>query len=302
MIVGYVRAGRLTALIGGTALLAASAYIRPSGYFLPFCLLVVLGAWAAFRHRWHVLPHLALAAATAVVVVVPWLLRNRALGFRGMSAITAVNTYFYSAAALRAAHSGTSFATAQAAMGYTNDSLYLVLHPEQREWSRGQRFEFMAREGGREVAENLPTYARIHASGMARVLLDPGAIDMLKLYGRYPAQGGLLNLIVTAGLADGLRHLLRSNAWAFALLIVFGLVLAATYALALRGLVTGGRFKDPSIVVLVASAAYFVLIAGGPSGTHRFRHPVMPIACILAAVGLSRSSGTRAGSIGHSDR
>src|SRR5439155_3968819 len=181
LISGYVRGGRAIELVGGTALLAASAYVRPAGYFLPLCLVVLLVGEAARSRRWGRVGPLVLAGAAAVVVVAPWQLRNRALGFRGMSTISGVNMYFYNAAALRAAHTGMSFAAAQAAMGYLNDSVYFELHPEQRTWRPGERFQFMADAGRREVRADLARYARIHVAGMVRVLVDPGGLEMLKL-------------------------------------------------------------------------------------------------------------------------
>jgi 4-amino-4-deoxy-L-arabinose transferase-like glycosyltransferase len=280
------RGGSVASLMAGSALLAATAYIRPAGYFLPFCVLGILALHALLKHRWSQWRPLLLATGAAALVLAPWQLRNRALGYAGMSAITAEYMYFYNAAALRAASSGASFAAVQTEMGYGNDSVYLALHPEQRAWSPGERYRFMAAQGSREVTQNIPRYSRIYLAGLARVLFDPGAIDLLKLYGLYPTSGGLLSLIVTAGLINGLTHLLQSHPLAIALLILLGLVLATSYVLAIRGLAGRLHLKDPAVALLLASAVYLVAIAGGPAGLNRFRHPVMPIICAFAAVGL----------------
>lgn len=292
LIVAYVRGGRLTTLVGGMALLAASAYVRPAGYFLPLCLVALLGGYAAFERRWSMLRHLAVALAAAAAVVAPWQVRNRALGFRGMSAISAENVYFYDAASLRAARSHTSLEAAQAAMGYHNDSVYLAVHPEQRTWRPGERFQFMADEGGGEVQANLLRYARIHLAGMALVLLSPGTHEVLRLYGLPPVPGGFRDRIDAEGLGNGLLHLWQSNAVALGLVSVLLLGLIALYALALRGLAAGGRRPDLATLLLVASAAYFVVIAGGPVGESRFRHPLMPFVCVLAATGIAAKART----------
>jgi len=293
LIVAYTRESRLTALVGGTALLTASAYVRPAGYFLPFSLVAVLGGYAALRRSWSVLRDLALAAASIVVVVAPWQLRNRALGFHGISAISAENLYFYSAAGLRAARGHTSLEAAQVAMGYRNDSVYLALHPDQRAWRPGERFQFMADEGAREVLADLPRYAPIHVAGMARVLFSPGVHEVLMLYGLPPVHGGFRDRVRTEGLGNGLIQVWRTNAIAIVLLGVLGLVLGTMYWLAVRGLVLGEHWRDPATVLVLASVAYFVTIAGGPAGESRFRHPVMPLVCVLAAAGVAATARTQ---------
>lgn len=284
-IVGYVRTGRSRSLAAGSALLAASAYVRPAGLYLPFGLLLLIGVFSALRRDWRNVAHVAIAAVVAIAILLPWQLRNRALGYNGISAIVAVNMYFYNAAAIRAVKTGASYYEVQAAMGYHDDERYLRLHPEQRAWRAGERYEYMRREGARIVRENLPLYVRMHINGMMRVMLDPGAIDLMKAYGLYPGSGGLLNRIVSDGLVSGLRHLVRTNPLAVILLILLGLLVGVTYALAVRGLFVQHRYLDLAALLLVAAVGYFVLVGGGPAGVNRFRAPAMPLICVLAGAG-----------------
>jgi len=285
-VVGYIRDRRPSLLLLGMAMLAAAAYVRPVGYFLPFALLLLLGLVALLRRTPRQLPHLALAAVLTLGILLPWELRNRRLGFPGFSAVSAVNMYFYNGAAVRAAVAGTSFARMQAEMGFGKEEVYLRNHPEQRTWRPGERFEYMGHQGTRLVREHLRLYAGIHLKGMMRVLLDPGAIDLLKTFRLYPMSGGLLDRIVTNGLGDALRHLFREHPVAAFSLVGLGLVLLAIYAAALRGLLTNRHFTDPTVVLLVGVIAYFVVISGGPGESSRFRHPVMPLVCVLAAAGV----------------
>ena len=283
---GYLRDGRFAQILAATTLLAAAAYVRPAGYYLPFGLLLLLALLAMIARAWKRLPHVALSALAAGAVLLPWQLRNRALGFDGFSAITALNMYFYNGAAIRAAKEGKSYYEMQAAMGFNDDEAYLRIHPEQRTWRPGERFEHMRAEGARLVRENLPLYTRLHVAGMVRVLLDPAAIDLLKPYRLYPEQGGLLDRIVTHGVWDGLLYLFRTRPFAASWLIGLGIVLGVVYLLALRGLLVQRHFLEPSVILLVACIAYFVVIAGGPVAVSRFRHPAMPMLCVLAAAGI----------------
>jgi len=287
LLVDAVGRDRRGSLVAGTALLAASAYVRPVSYFLPPLLLALTGGYAAVTRRTRLLPAAGLAAGVAIVIIGPWLVRNGALGFQGMSAISAKNLYFYDAGAIRAARSGTPFETTLVAMGFDSDSHYFRLHPEQRAWRAGERWQFMADEGSREIKDNLGLYAGMHVSGMARVLLDPGAIDLLKLFHRYPTRnGGLLSTALTLGLRPALTRLLRTNTIAFVLLVVMAAGLCVVYGLALRGLLITQAFTNASVILVLLVASYFVVIAGGPAGGGRFRHPVMPIICALAGAGL----------------
>jgi hypothetical protein len=135
---------------------------------------------------------------------------------------------------------------------------------------------------------------------MARVLFDPGAIDLIKFYHRYPTRhGGLLNAALTLGLRPALTRLLRTNTFAFVLLVAMGVGLCVVYGLALRGLMIKQVFTNASVVLVLLVATYFVVVAGGAAGGGRFRHPVMPIICALAAAGLCARRGP--GPLAHSD-
>ena len=286
LVIGYVRGRTPAWVLAGMGLLSAAAYVRPAGYYLPLGLALFLAVWAAGRRDWQRLAHVGLAVMLAIAIVLPWHVRNRALGFRGFSAITAVNMYFYNAAAVQARREGTSYTDVQTALGYHDSRIYERRHPEQTGWSPGQRFTYMGVEGSRIVRENLSLYARIHAEGMMRVLLDPGALSLLQPYGLYAGNSGVLGVIVTRGLGSGLQQIMRTNSLGFAMLVALGALLVVTYVLALRGFFARGRVLDPATVVLVLTIAYFVTIAGGPVAVGRFRHPAMPFVSVLAGMGL----------------
>jgi 4-amino-4-deoxy-L-arabinose transferase-like glycosyltransferase len=286
LLVAYMRVGKLPILLAGVAIVSGASYVRPAGYYLAFGLLMFLGGVAITRRDWRRLAHYGLAVMVTIAVVLPWHVRNRALEFSGFSAISSVNMYFYNAAAVQARQAGASYAEMQAAMGYRDGRVYARLHPEQDTWSRGRRYAYMGAEGTRIVREHFAAYARLHVAGMLRVLLDPGALAILQQYGLYRANSGVLSVIVTNGLADGLRQIWRTNSLGFHLLAVLGIALVVVYGLALRGWLATGRVFDPSILLLVLTIAYFIIVAGGPVGVGRFRYPAMPFVYVLAAMGL----------------
>ena len=291
LIVTYVQRERLVDLLAGSAMLAIGAYVRPAGYYLPVGIALLLAVVAVVHRAWRRMPQLALAVVVVAAIVLPWRLRNRAHGYDGFSAASSAIMYFANAAAVNAALSGVPFADMQAQMGNLDDERYLRLHPDQRTWGQGERLSYMGREGSAIVRRNAGVYARIHMAGLARVVLDPGAIELLRPFGLYPKTGGLLNRLVTNGLVDAVGYLVRTNPIATLGLFLVGAMLMALYGLALCAVVTQRRFLDPSVQILVASIAYFALIAGGPIGYGRFRHPAMPLVCVLAAAGVYVVSG-----------
>ncbi len=60
------------------------------------------------------------------------------------------------------------------------------------------------------------------------------------------------------------------------------LVLVALWALAIRGLLEAARRNRLCTFFLVCVAGYFLVISGGPAAAGRFRHPIMPLICLLA--------------------
>lgn len=260
------------------ALLGAAALVRPIGMYL----------WAVFAlmlavQRPRVRPvAILLLCAAALAPQAAWRVRNAIQAdYYGLSTIGDINAYFYSAAATLAAQEGRSYYEVQRELGYQDDGVYLARHPEQRAWSDAQRARFYRQEAQRIATHAPATYARLHVSGMLRMLLDPGAVDLLRLLGAYPTSGGLLGRAVDRGLAATALELCRERPLVAAASAVLGIWLAVYYALAVMGLWRQRR-RAPFPWLLVATLAYFALVSGGPQALARFRAPMMPLVCALA--------------------
>ncbi len=210
-LVRYLRRPSTADLIASATAMAASVYIRPSGYFLPLVIASALAAWAFLTQarKRRRLAEIATYLMIIAVLTVPWQLRNRIeTGYAGFSGIYSENVYFYAAASVLAVEQHVPFYVMQERMGYLDESSYFEHHPEQRTWSFARRLDYMRAEGGRIVLGNLFLYARIHLAGMIRATLDPGATDYLKFFDLYPRQGGLLGPLTDRGLAATMKGLL----------------------------------------------------------------------------------------------
>lgn len=266
-------------LIIAAMLLATATYVRPIGIYLP-CILAVPVALS--RWPWQ---RLALFLLIALGLPSIWIFRNMAVAnYLGFSAISAVNLYFYQSAAVKAQQQQISFVEYQNRLGYRDQNQYVAHHPGQKNWSPAQRYRYMADEGLNILMTSPFTYSVIHFKGMFRTLLDPGAIDLLKLLNAYPERGGLLGQISDQGLVKTLGYLLTERPFVFFSHIFMGVLLLVYYLLALLAFKT--RIHLPAILLL-ATVFYFAILSGGPQSLNRFRHPIMPIIAVFAGIGVS---------------
>ena len=146
-------------------------------------------------------------------------------------------------------------------------------------------------------------YLQMHAAGVARVLLDPGAVEYLRLTGRYPENGGLLAMAHEQGVVATLGLVRQARPVLFRLTLLLGAWLGAVLGAAAWGSVRLWRARRRAeLLVLLTVASYFLVLSGGAHGLSRFRHPVVPVICILAGAALmGREPGglPRRGRIGY---
>jgi hypothetical protein len=70
--------------------------------------------------------------------------------------------------------------------------------------------------------------------------------------------------------------------------IGLGIILFIYLALACRGFLSSKRPNNLPMIFSLSLAVYLLVIAGGPEGLiTRYRHPIMPMICILAGLGLN---------------
>jgi hypothetical protein len=123
---------------------------------------------------------------------------------------------------------------------------------------------------------------------MARTLLDPGAVEYMKLFGAYPTSGGLLGVAVDRGVIGAAAVLYERRPVAFWANVWLGLALGVYLLLAFRAIWSWKTWRQGRLVGVILLAAYFLVMSGGPQALGRFRHPVMPLVCLLAGAAFSR--------------
>ncbi len=261
---------------------AAAAYVRPISMFLPFAIaggLILLAALKGQLSRRSVI-HAVTVVAVFVMLVVPWQIRNRVqTGYFGFSAISDHNLHFSVQAAILAHEAGLPFEDVQYGMGFADQDLYFSLHPEQRGWSQAQIAQWRRWEGIKAITQHPRTYALLALDAAYWAIRDTAATLYLLLFNiQSTSKWGRRVSVILKGLC--------------------ALLLVGYYVFSGLAVVHRGVLKDPRVACLVGVCAYFILAAAATCiGFARFRLPVMPIFCVLAAYGIRVfSERTRIGS------
>ena len=241
-------------------LLAAMAYVRPVALVLALPLAVAVplacSGKGCRRRRWA---HGMLFLLVFAVAVLPWTLRNRAVGgYTGFSAVASRNLYFYVAGDEMAQAQHLSLEQWQQQVGKDDPARWLRLHPELQGSSTAAQSQWLHRQAMQEIAAHPGRLALSWLRGELRLLVAPGTTQLFRL------------LAVPPGWA-----------WRWPVEAVFAGYLVLVYGLAALAVVRR-RLPMPQRVLLLLLVAGFLAVSGGGQAISRLRLPVMPMLCLLA--------------------
>lgn len=307
----FLRRPRLRLLVEAGLWIAAATFVRPVTYYLPIAL--ALGLFLALScapgppglRQGPIAGDLSLrwkAPALLLMSVLPWLaawqIRNWVeTDYSGFSSIAEVNLYFFDAANVTAEVEHRDYAEVKKELGYLcwqdcNEQTYLyqpylARNPGQAGWSQGERLAFMHSEAMRVIVAHYGVYVRSCLTSLAWVVFEPGtrAFDAQIDSGEPPH---LVELLKEDGLARGAIEFARAHPWATGEKVMFETLLLGLYLFAARG-VFRSDIRDSRLWLLLGTVLYFFAVVGAATGGQgadsRYRQPVMPIVCILAATG-----------------
>lgn len=271
------KSGKHLALAAMT--LAASIYVRPIGYYLPFLITAILLVWnfQKMQYRKNLIIHTCIFLVVAMGSVGIWQIRNYVkAGYSGFAAVSDYNLYCYNGAALIAYQKSIEFEDSHEQLGCTKHEKYFMLHPEQRQWSQAKIYRYMGKEGKKMILSQPLTYSIIHLKGMFATLVQTPANRYVPLFvGRFDRS-----------LTPSYQNLDRYSSIVFWTNLSLSL-LSGVYLLGAATALLSKRFLNNwSMITLVSVAVYFLTVSGGIVGSHRFRLAIMPIICLLAGYGL----------------
>jgi hypothetical protein len=200
----------------------------------------------------------------------------------------AKNQYLFiaKAAAIVAMRDGVSLQEAQHRLAQAHAAL---LPPDVRRISETHLLESQGKFAQAIIAAHPLLLARTTLAGLAANLLGPS--NLAHLFGHDNV--ALRDAFVQRDFARFPLQdwILAFSSWTFGMVFLGVLYVGIWAVLKHKGL------GNADIALLVLTAAYVILVSSGPEAYSRFRMPVMPIFCVLAAGGyLSREkSGEREG-------
>ncbi|MFY9853390.1 MAG: glycosyltransferase family 39 protein [Terracidiphilus sp.] len=302
-LVAFLRERNLRVLAEGGLWLAAATFVRPVTYYLPIALAVGLFAMFAREQaiRWKAPGVLLLSV---LPLLASWQIRNWAeTGYTGFSSVSDLNLYYFIAPEVAAQVDHRKYIDKRSELGYDcalgcGERLYLyprylAFHPEQTEWSQGQRLAFMHSEALGVIRPHSGIYLRLCFSHLLVALFGPGTGSLRHLVSPEDfAQ--MSHVLAYSDPVHAEIALAKTYPWIAAEKAVFVAALFGLYLFAARGILRGGMDRS-CLWLLSGTAIYFFVIsaaAGGAGVSARYRLPVMPIVCVLAAAGFVRSVKT----------
>lgn len=270
-LIRYLKSGALSDIILSATALTATAYVRPISYFMPCFITFALFLWTLLRRSQNrkLFFHAAVFFLISMGIIVVWQARNKIeTGYSGFSAISDQNLYFYVGGGILAKKDGVKLHEQLVKMGYGVPETYFALHPEQRTWTQDEIYRYRGKEGVKLVLENLGTFFTLAFENTITTLRETGATDLLDM----------IKVDPTTSEGTRLKWILK---------LPLFIVLLAYWTLAAIGVFSKRWVNEAQLIVLIVVGAYLVLTASmGGIGYSRFRHPVMPIVCLMAGCGL----------------
>lgn len=305
----YLNKRSLIPLLSAAVILVAAAYVRPIAYYLPFLFTLILVGFAIakFPNKKTILIHALIFFSISMGAMYLWNIRNKiVVGYSGFSSITEANLYYSHAAALLTAKPGTTFHSQQALL---REQLQQALPPEAfqgkniahiyicdcaPDYGSPSVLKYMREEAKKIIFSHPLSYFKLRLNGMINLLFNSTPWPYLTLFNIYKIGGftEITNAYETEFFRNGwlagmFYYLNKTPAVVSITWLILQVNLLIYWVLTFLALPSKLSIKNTPALILITVASYFVIITGGPEGSSsRYRHPIMPIICILAGYGL----------------
>ncbi|MEK0180253.1 ArnT family glycosyltransferase [Microcoleus anatoxicus] len=274
--------------------LAASIYVRPIGYYLPFLIsaILLIGSLTKFHKNKILMIHACVFFLVAMGSVGIWQVRNYVkTGYSGFAAVSDYNLYCYNGASVIAKQKNITFEEMAEQLGCDNPARYLKFHPEQQEWSQSRIYRYMGKEGKKMIMSHTWDASIVHLEGTLRTLVETPAKLYLKRFTKQRRPALSLSSQIPKLLTGQTSWRVIFSNFHISPLVFFAdlslLLILGAYLLGVTAALLSSNFlKNRAMIMLVSIAAYFLAVSGGVAGGYRFRLAIMPIICLLGGYGL----------------
>ncbi|MFC1643535.1 ArnT family glycosyltransferase [Chlamydiota bacterium] len=259
-----------------------SVFFRTTGFLwiLPcFVFLVFFKRWT-FRKR---LAGIVLSALLFMLIVVPWMARNSAVGagFR-IEPNIGDTLYYHNAAALMSVVSGVS--AEELRQEWRTQSENEFRDNSNNYLNESEKVEYKLKKAKEIIAQHPLQYIRLHIQPM---ILVPDAPTFLELIGMTQTGRGTLDIFRREGFFAAVNHYFNNKIWLLPALFPFLIIVAGTYIACGVQLIRWLIEKQLGILWIFFSMAVYFLVLPGPIVMPRYQLPALPMICFTAGLGIS---------------
>ena len=272
-LVKSIRTGHIRDFISGTIFAAAAVLVKPVN--LPVLILLIVTAPFLMKTRRKTVCAMLLVPLISAVIIVPWMLRNRAVGAGFVvdrnSGLTALHN---TAAILAHAHHNDA-----------NEVRIWLENEANKEYNLQEREEWYLKRYREAILAHPWSAAATH---MFQVwILLPDMPDFLQNLGLRTGERGTLAVLRRDGVLAAFRHYMDGSYAAAFLSVPFVLIHAALWLLTVVGIWLYARKKRWSVLIVCVLPALYYLAAPGPVVLPRYQIPALPYVCALAGAVIS---------------
>lgn len=269
--------------VGASICLALSTYIRPTSYYLGFILPFMFFLMARPAIGWRCAAKPALAFLFLYVTLVGgWQLHNyMQTGSTEFSQTKNQYLFIAKAAAIVATRDNLSLEDAQRHLAAEH---FQSIPSDLRTSIQARLFESQGKYAVAIIMEHPGLFVWTSLRGMLASLFGPSNLSHLF---------GLDNVALRSSLLRGDFSGFSSSHWTMAFgSWAYGIVFLIILYLGILLLFLRGGFYSQGMALLIFTALYVLVLSSGPEAYSRFRLPIMPALCIMAAAGFIHPSKT----------
>ena len=281
-LVKSMRTGRLRDFALGTVFAAAAVLVKPVN--VPVLFLLFAAAPFAMKPPRKTVRAMLLVPLISAVVIVPWMLRNRAVGAGFALDRNSGLTALHNTAAILARAKHSDIETERALLESEAEKEFIKAG-ERRPYGIQEREEWFLKRYREAVLEHPGSAAATHLFQVW--ILLPDVADFLQDIGLRTGERGTLAVLRKDGLPAAFRHYMDGSYAAAFLAVPFVLIHAALWILTAAGVWIYARRKRWAVLILFALPALYYLAAAGPVVLPRYQIPALPYACALAGAVIS---------------
>ena len=281
------RTKRLSDFLFGSAFVALAALTKPVNLPVFLVLVPLVLAPVIFRSWKKTAGAVLLTGLVFCALLLPWMLRNRAVGAGFVLDRNSGLTALHNTAAILARVNGTDIDTERAVLEAEADAAFdagpgqivsaFEKDMEQDSWYLARyRKEIIRHPGAAAVTHLFQVW-----------ILLPDLPDFLQNLGLRTGERGTLAVLRKDGVLAAFRHYMGGSYAASFLAAPFLLATGALYALTAAGVWIYLRRRRWAVLTLFAVFVLYYLAVPGPVLMPRYQIPALPFACALAGAVIS---------------